>query len=186
MKVLHSRKRKSKYAQTLVEIEIILPVMLLVLIGIFELARLMQAWLAIENGARCAASQAASRKYDPIDCPQEGCFDKDSTQLARLSAIHQAAWECTSSIHRMEEGTGNPIEASYFKTTVCPLENLMHPNDSDQSDTYRCLPKESAGDPTDRIAIVIEFNQPLMLSSFIPGCSYLRVTSIRKVSLPER
>ncbi len=44
--------RKRFRGQTLVEFALVLPVLLLLLFVIIELARLLHAWLAVENGAR--------------------------------------------------------------------------------------------------------------------------------------
>jgi len=58
---------KSK-AQGMLEFALALPVLLLMVFGIIEFGRLMQAWLALENGARFAVRYAVTGNYDPQYC----------------------------------------------------------------------------------------------------------------------
>ncbi|MGD8622400.1 MAG: pilus assembly protein, partial [Anaerolineales bacterium] len=54
--------------QTLVEFALVLPVMLLTIFVIIELARLLHAWLAVENGARFGVRYAVTGEYNDTYC----------------------------------------------------------------------------------------------------------------------
>ena len=60
-------KRRSR-AQGLVEFALALPVLLLLIFGIIEFGRLLQAWLALENGARFGVRYATTGEYNPAYC----------------------------------------------------------------------------------------------------------------------
>jgi len=48
------RRLRTVPAQSMVEFAMALPVLLLLTFGVVEFGRLLQAWLALENGARFA------------------------------------------------------------------------------------------------------------------------------------
>jgi hypothetical protein len=63
------RGKSSKAAgQAMTEFMLALPIMLLLTFGVIEMARLVQAWLAVENAARFAARYAVTGEYDPDYC----------------------------------------------------------------------------------------------------------------------
>ena len=49
----------------MVEFALTLPVLLLLIFGIIEFGRVLQAWLALENGARFAIRYAVTGNYNP-------------------------------------------------------------------------------------------------------------------------
>jgi Flp pilus assembly protein TadG len=59
-------------AQSFVEFALALPILLLLMFGIIEFGRLMQAWLALENGARFAVRYAITGQYYTEFCPAAG------------------------------------------------------------------------------------------------------------------
>jgi len=63
------RKPRQK-AQGLLEFALALPFLLLLVFGIIEFGRLLQAWLALENGARFGVRYAITGEYDPRYCNQ--------------------------------------------------------------------------------------------------------------------
>ena len=73
-------------AQSLVEFALVLPVLLLLIFGVIEFGRLMQAYLAIENGARFALRMAVTGDYDPAFCDEAatalGLTDDDNADGA--------------------------------------------------------------------------------------------------------
>ena len=69
-------------AQSFVEFALALPILLLLMFGIIEMGRLMQAWLALENGARFAVRYAITGQY-----LVEYCDDAD----AALGSTYAAA-----------------------------------------------------------------------------------------------
>ena len=61
-------KRSKRKGQGLVEFALILPVLLVLVFVIIELARVLAAWLAVENGARFAVRYAVTGEFDPAQC----------------------------------------------------------------------------------------------------------------------
>jgi hypothetical protein len=55
-------------AQGIVEFALALPLLLLLVFGIIEFARFLQAWLALENGARFGVRYAVTGNFDPTYC----------------------------------------------------------------------------------------------------------------------
>ena len=68
LRSIFHRPRISSKAQGLLEFALALPVLLLLVFGIIEFGRLLQAWLALENGARFAVRYAVTGNYDPAYC----------------------------------------------------------------------------------------------------------------------
>src|SRR5262245_21338601 len=64
----HPAGQHDRFGQGLVEFALILPVLLLVLFGIIEFARILQAWLSVENGARFGVRYAVTGTFDPKYC----------------------------------------------------------------------------------------------------------------------
>ena len=64
----HFFKRKKYRAQGLVEFALILPVLLMLMFSIIEIARLLHAWLAVENGARYGVRYAVTGEFDVNHC----------------------------------------------------------------------------------------------------------------------
>ena len=63
-----ARSPERRPGQGLVEFALILPVLLLVLFGIIEFARILQAWLSVENGARFGVRYAVTGEYNTAYC----------------------------------------------------------------------------------------------------------------------
>ena len=63
---------RRKKAQAMIEFALILPVLLLVIFGIFEFGRLFYAWIIIENATRVGLRYATTGNYDPAYCTS-GC-----------------------------------------------------------------------------------------------------------------
>ncbi|BCY16933.1 hypothetical protein hrd7_07820 [Leptolinea sp. HRD-7] len=66
------RRFKAAPAQSMVEFAIALPVLLLLTFGVIEFGRLLQAWLALENGARFGARYAITGEYNKAYCGAAG------------------------------------------------------------------------------------------------------------------
>lgn len=69
-----SRKilRRKQSAQGLVEFALAIPILLLLIFGIIEFGRFLQAWLALENGARFGVRYAITGNYNPEYCDEAG------------------------------------------------------------------------------------------------------------------
>jgi len=61
-------KDRRRPGQGLMEFALILPVLLFVLFGIIEFARILQAWLSVENAARFGVRYAVTGDFDASDC----------------------------------------------------------------------------------------------------------------------
>jgi hypothetical protein len=147
-------------AQGLVEFALILPVILLTLFVLVELARVLHAWMAIENGARAGVRYAVTAEYNPDHCPPGGCVTEQDEQNARVASIHDAAWAGSSSIVRVGWDEVQPDEKSFFDVIVCDPENIVEP--ASTFDTYSCPAGENPGDPGEPVVVVVEFNHPLI------------------------
>ncbi|MRS04774.1 pilus assembly protein, partial [bacterium] len=64
------KRKHTPHAQSLVEFALTLPVLLLLVFGIIEFGRILQAWLALENGARFAIRYAVTGNYNPTYCDE--------------------------------------------------------------------------------------------------------------------
>ena len=61
--------RRRSRGQAMVEFALVLPVLLILLMTLIEVARLFSAWLIVENSAREAARYAVTGEFNPIHCP---------------------------------------------------------------------------------------------------------------------
>jgi hypothetical protein len=64
------RRFRAAPAQSMVEFAMALPVLLLATFGVIEFGRLLQAWLALENGARFGARYAITGEFNKAYCAQ--------------------------------------------------------------------------------------------------------------------
>jgi hypothetical protein len=185
----NSRVRKPKdksKAQSLVEFAIVLPVILVTLFVLIELARVLHAWLAVENGARAGVRYAVTTEYNPIFCPAGGCSSDEHEINARIDSIHDAAWAGSSSIVRVGwDDNGDPLlnpdEESYFNVVVCSPEDLLAP--SSTFDSYNCQDGEDPGEPGDPVVVVVEFNHPLLTPLLTSIWPQLRLDSKRQATV---
>ena len=68
----HRPRRIRQRAQGMVEFALALPVLLALLFGVIEFARIFQAWLSIENGARAGVRYAVTGEFNPDYCAAAG------------------------------------------------------------------------------------------------------------------
>ena len=97
-----NRTRKSLPSQSLVEFALALPVLLLLLFGLIEFARLFSAWLIVENSARTAARYASTGQFNTKYCQPFVSNVSDSGQ-----ATQDLAATCDLSILRSND-PGHP------------------------------------------------------------------------------
>jgi len=64
------KPRRRSRAQSMLEFALALPILLLLIFGIIEFGRLLQAWLALENGARFGVRFAVTGSFDPNYCEE--------------------------------------------------------------------------------------------------------------------
>lgn len=179
------RNRLMTKAQGLAEFALILPVLLIVLFIMIELARVLHAWLAVENGARQGVRFAVTMEYDPSKCahpPQADgtCAEADILE-ARLASIHDATWVGSASIVRVKEEDANSNDPSYFHVVVCSPEGLVDPPDASSPTT--CAPNEYPGGPGEQVVVVVEFNHPVILPIMSSIAPKIRLTAKREARI---
>jgi hypothetical protein len=91
LKKLHLPQPKSP-GQALLEFALALPVLLLLLFGIIEFGRLLQAWMAVQNAARFGLRYAVTGEYNPIYCA-------DATQALGLSSADTSHGDPANDCH---------------------------------------------------------------------------------------
>ncbi|MEE8568115.1 MAG: TadE/TadG family type IV pilus assembly protein, partial [Anaerolineales bacterium] len=158
-------KRLRWRGQGLVEFALILPLILLVLFTIIELARLLHAWVSVENGARFGVRYAVTGEYNGDYCagyPGGVCDQLAEEDGARIPSIKDAAWAGSAAIWRNIGATvGNP---GFFKVTVCSNKSgvVYFPSDVNSSIPADCQPGEDPGGPGDRVSVTVDFEHPLI------------------------
>ncbi len=168
------RNRERRKGQGLVEFALTLPLILLLIFTIIELARVLHAWMAIENGARFGVRYAITGELNPTYCaPFTGgiCDIQAEEDAARIPSIEDAAIAGASAILR--DPTAAVGQPGYFKITVCSNKpGLMYfPSNTNTNTPADCTPVEDAGGPGDRVIVTVDFEHPLispLISSWWP------------------
>jgi hypothetical protein len=179
--------KKRRVGQGIVEFALVLPVMLMLIFVIIELARVLHAWLSVENAARFAIRYAVTSEYDGAFCANGedadgACIEASDIPEARILSIDQVAYAGAPGILR------NPDEEDwsqngYFKVTVCanPSDNLTP---SDQNNwvtdwTAQCAGGNNGGEEGEKVAVVVDFNHPLITPFLSEIWPQLHLTSER-------
>ncbi len=167
----YNRPRKSR-AQGLVEFALILPVMLLTIFVIVELARVLHAWMAIENGARFGVRYAVTGEWDESFCPGGVCSDESEEDLARIPSTKDAARAGAVAILKNDAVTDVNLPG-FFEVTVCSNNPGVSYTAGDPNipSVSQCAPGEHAGGPGETVIVTVEFTHPLitpMISSVWP------------------
>jgi hypothetical protein len=171
---------RSRKGQGLVEFALILPVLLTAFFVIIELARLYHAWSAVENGARFGIRYAITGEFDSSNCSGP-CDDESEEETARIATVKDVTWAGSETIIRLDEGTGSQTDQGFFNITVCQPDNLVGP--ATTFDTYDCNPAEDAGDPGEKVAVVVEFNHPVLVPIISNIVSEIRLTAQREATV---
>ena len=171
----HFFNHKKSRAQGLVEFALILPVLLLTVFVIIELARVLHAWLAVENGARFGVRYAVTGEFDADHCTAlygGPCVTETQEDGARIPSIKDVANAGAVAILKNDaiSTVGDP---GYFKVEVCSSKTgvALLPSDSNIPTAATCVPTEDPGGPGDRVIVSIDFDHPLitpMISTLWP------------------
>lgn len=168
--------KRSRLAQGLVEFAIVLPVLLLLLFGIFEFARIFHAWLTVTNSARYGVRYAITGEYDSsfctpdIDSNGNGLIcgaepDSDARQIeedrARLPSIYAVSEGLLVGL--LNDKTATKGQPGYYKITVCSSRPgyVYHPLPDDY-----CSPQDDPGNPAEgpvRVLVAVTYEHPLIL-----------------------
>ncbi|MCJ7512288.1 MAG: pilus assembly protein [Anaerolineales bacterium] len=157
--------RERRRGQGLVEFALTLPLILLIIFTIIELARVLHAWMAIENGARFGVRYAITGEYNSTYCsgyPGGICDAQNEEDAARIPSIKDSATAGAAAILRdATAGVGQP---GYFKITVCSTKSglIYHPANTNSSTPADCTPVEDGGGPGDRVIVTADFEHPLI------------------------
>ena len=91
-------KKISPKAQGLLEFALALPILLLLVFGIIEFGRLLQAWLALENGARFGVRYAITGEYNRSYCDEAAAVVAPSFGLTTAEIIGKTKKTATSTV----------------------------------------------------------------------------------------
>ncbi len=179
----NNRPRKSR-AQGMVEFALILPVLLLTIFVIVELARVLHAWMAIENGARFGVRYAVTGEFDEVSYCGGSCATEVDEELARIPSVKDAAKAGAVAI--LKNDTVIDIDTpGWFQVTVCSNNpdiehkagNPSTPSatkcviDDGDDDDDNDVALEHAGEPGETVIVTVEFTHPLitpMISTIWP------------------
>ena len=82
---------RSKRGQTLVEFALTLPILLLLMFGVIEFARIFQAWVTLQNAARTATRFAStgqiSERYEDMDALVPCVLDDERGTKDRIAPV---------------------------------------------------------------------------------------------------
>jgi hypothetical protein len=159
--------------------------MLMVIFVIIELARLLHAWLAVENGARFGVRYAVTGEYDDLHCalfPSAICDDLTEEEAARVDSVFDAARAGAVAILRNDLAPVNT--PGFFQITVCSSKRLAgaflfqyHAATTAAHQPAWCEhiatgnPVNDPGGPGDRVSVTVDFEHPLIvpiLSNWLP------------------
>ncbi len=131
---------KSLKGQSLVEFALSVPLLLLLICGVFEFARMFQVWLILQNCAQAAARFATTGEkfVDP---------SLDQWDSIRLGAIKSEAKDKAVSLDI--NSSANASSAGYFHVYIYASDPPM-------------VGTEYPGGPNARVAVDVIFNHPLI------------------------
>ena len=168
-------------SQALLEFALALPILLMLIFGIIDLAALFQAWLTVENIARQTVRYAVTGQYDPAFCQDldssgKACDNDEEQDVARLQSVQEYANRQTVALF-YTPGASQP-EIGYLHVTICSTRDA-DPKDgvsdftffeSSSADYADCqkngVSTPDAGAPGDRVIIAVDFNHPYITPFF--------------------
>jgi hypothetical protein len=183
--IFPAKKRKgtlgtANRSQALLEFALALPILLMLLFGIIDLAALFQAWLTVENIARQTVRYAVTGQYDPTLCEDlDGsgvkCDSTEEEDKARLRSVQLYADRQTVALFRTPGATQSEI--GYLHVTICSNRDANKDGVSDftffesSSTNYADCQENNvstsdAGGPGDRVIIAVDFNHPYITPFF--------------------
>jgi hypothetical protein len=183
--LLRKLTRQQGQSQSLIEFALILPILLMLLMIVIEVARLFPAWLTIESSARQAAHYAVSGTYNPQECLdyQLACDSPDPTaretarNLARLYSIQDSARSALAGI--LADTAATRDTRSFVDLVVCSNRHdadgqpkyvyLENPKPPSTTVYPRCVlssdgitEQQDPGGPGDHVTIAVLFNHPVI------------------------
>ena len=162
---VHREQGAKSRGQGLAEFALILPLMLFTIFVMIELARLLHAWISVENGARFGVRYAVTGEYDFAFCTSlygGPCDTQAKQDGARLPSIRDAT--NSGSVGLLKNPLATVGTPGFFKITICSNKPglVYFPSDSNSSTPADCQPQEDGGGPGDRVIVTVDFDHPLI------------------------
>jgi hypothetical protein len=164
----HKKAHRRRKGQAITEFALILPLLLLLIFGIIEFARLFQAYLVVVNSARFGVRYAVTGEFEPGYCTDvdgngtlcSGASENQEIDIARLDSIHEVVNGVAVAI--LKDGSASEGQPGFFQVTVCSSRTgFQYDRVAD-----RCNPTEDPGDPEEgptRVLVAVTFQHPLIL-----------------------
>ncbi len=183
-------RMQNPHGQSLLEFVIMLPLILTVIFMLIEIARVLHAWLGVENAARFAVRYAVTGEWNNEDCYLlfgDICDDEAKWEAARISSVKHAALAGSAAI--MLNQSAQWDEAGFFKVTICSKPGIIIPP-SEPFESYQCVnaegnPFQFAGEPGEYVVIVVDFNHPLLVPIFSRWWPMLHLSSQRMARVED-
>lgn len=175
---LHGAASRS---QALLEFALALPILLMLIFGIIDLAALFQAWLTVENIARQTVRYAVTGQYElaycqDLDASGEVCDNDEEQDQARLRSVQEYANRQTIALFHTPGAAQSEI--GHLNVVICstrdedPEDNISDfifyessaPNYADCQKNG--VSTSDAGAPGDRVIIAVDFNHPYITPIF--------------------
>jgi Flp pilus assembly protein TadG len=133
-------KRRGECGQTLAEFALVLPIMTLIIFGLVDMARAMQAYVTIQEAARDGARYAVTGRIDctgPAIQTRENCITQmvhdraDHLNNANTLAVEWRSWDYPSYADpAVENDAGEQcdaveVEVSYEFDTMTPIFSTL-------------------------------------------------------------
>jgi hypothetical protein len=168
---------QKRAGQAITEFALILPILLLLILGIIEFARVFQAYLVIVNAARFGVRYAVTGEYNPTYCTD---LDGDGTLCSGASEFTEVDAARLQSIYDVVNGVAVAIlkdssvslgQPGWFKVTVCSTRTIPVSFNYDRNADV-CNPHDDAGNPEEgptRVLVAVTFQHPLILQFITPS-----------------
>ncbi|OGO15365.1 MAG: hypothetical protein A2Z14_08105 [Chloroflexi bacterium RBG_16_48_8] len=184
------RKLPKLHGQSMVEFMLMLPLILTMIFGIVEGARIFHAWVSIENAVRYGSRYAVTGDWSTEDCIElfgSDCGNEDQNEQARLLSVEKATIAGSAAI--LMDETADWDDPGYFEVTICALPGHLEPPTS-TFEPHRCLddsgnPFAYAGAPGEYVMVVIDYNLPVIVPFFSNWWPQIRFSSQRLVRVED-
>jgi hypothetical protein len=168
----------------MVEFMIMLPLILTMIFGIIEMARIFHAWVSVENAARSGLRYAVTGVWGEDACIElfgGECGDDTQGEQARLLSVEKAAIAGSAAIV-LDQAVGEN-DPGFFEVTICSAPGHLEPPSS-PFDAYECVddagnPYEYAGSPGEYVIVVVDYNMPVVVPFISTWWPQIRFSSQR-------
>jgi hypothetical protein len=171
MKTLPYPSRVRTRGQALVKFALILPVLLMILMVLIEIARLFSAWLIVENVTREAARYAITGQFDPQYCQPDTSkcdtgsknYDDAVFNVARTKTIHDVSQGAAAGI-LVDFNNTTQDSRSYYHLLICSSRDVFFntPVGHESCVMPDGTEGDDAGGPGDTVIMIATFDHPLI------------------------